>query len=319
MCVHTTKTQTLLLAFAWDTLLGEPPNQLHPVVWLGHLIATLERHAPREQPVAELAYGGLLTAIGVGAAALPAWLLERHVCAKNGHTLLTLSVSAYALKSAFAWRSLMAAGKRVQTALAAGDIAAARAELGWLVSRDTSALDESLIAAAAIESLAENASDSVVAPLLCYALFGLPGVWAYRAANTLDAMVGYRGRYEYLGKLPARLDDLLNIVPARLTALLCVAVAGVSGGSARAALGTWRNDSGRTASPNAGQPMSAVAGALGVRLEKREHYLLNAAGRPPHAADIMRASQLLNAALVVAAALVVGVVAMHEHAKEIER
>ncbi|NJN68054.1 MAG: cobalamin biosynthesis protein, partial [Chloroflexaceae bacterium] len=159
------------------------------------------------------------------------------------------------------------------------------------------------IAAAAIESLAENTSDSVVAPLLAYALGGLPGAFAYRAANTLDAMVGYRGRYEYLGKVPARLDDLLNLVPARLTALLIAAAAvGCSADAPQAWQVMWR-DHALTASPNAGWPMAAVAGALGVRLEKMGHYCLNERGRAPTAADIRRAGRVVG---VAAASLVTG-------------
>jgi adenosylcobinamide-phosphate synthase len=166
--------------------------------------------------------------------------------------------------------------------------------LRWLVSRDTAALDAPLLAAAAIESLAENASDSVVAPLLAYALAGLPGACAYRAVNTLDAMVGYRGRYEYLGKVPARLDDLLNIAPARLTGLLIVAAAALCGADARQAWRAMWRDHATTDSPNAGYPMAAIAGALGVRLEKAGHYCLNAGGRAPTAEDVRRASWVVG-------------------------
>ena len=189
--------------------------------------------------------------------------------------------------------------------LEAEHIDAARHALRLLVSRDTAELDAPLLAAAAIESLAENASDSFVAPLLYYGLAGLPGACVYRAANTLDAMLGYHGRYEYLGKLPARFDDLLNLAPARLTALLIVVAAALHGADARGAWLAMRRDHGRTASPNAGYPMAAIAGALGVRLEKVGHYCLNPAGRPPTAADLRDAEQIVSLALGIAAAVVV--------------
>jgi adenosylcobinamide-phosphate synthase len=209
------------------------------------------------------------------------------------------------LKTTFAWRALHRAAGGVWQPLAADDLDAAREKLSWLVSRDASLLDEPLIAAAAIESLAENASDSVVAPLLYYLLFGLSGAFAYRAVNTLDAMIGYHGRYEHLGKVPARLDDLLNLVPARLTALLIVAAALPGGADARQAWRVMWQDSRRTASPNAGWPMAAMAGALGVRLEKVGHYCLNASGRAPTAGDLRRAGRVVLLALALGVGVIV--------------
>ncbi|NJP05419.1 MAG: cobalamin biosynthesis protein [Chloroflexaceae bacterium] len=172
------------------------------------------------------------------------------------------------------------------------------------MSRPTDTLDHSLIAAAAIESLAENASDSVTAPLLCYCIGGLPAVWAYRAVNTLDAMIGYRGRYEFLGKLPARLDDLLNLLPARCTALLIIGAAALTRQHAPHAWRIMRAEHQRTASPNAGYPMSALAGALDVRLEKVDHYTLNPQGQPPTVEHLRRANQLIALALAVLVALI---------------
>jgi adenosylcobinamide-phosphate synthase len=283
------RADVLLLALALDWLAGEPPNALHPVVWLGNLIGWLERRAPRDAPPAEVLYGAGMTATCVGAATLPALALPRHRL-----------LAAVLLKTMFSWRTLHRAGERVRHPLAAGDLDGARAGLRWLVSRDTAELDAPLLAAAAIESLAENASDSVVAPLLAYALAGLPGACAYRAVNTLDAMVGYRGRYEYLGKVPARLDDLLNIAPARLTSLLIVAAARLCGADARQAWRAMRHDHAATDSPNAGYPMAAIAGALGVRLEKAGHYCLNAQGREPTAEDVRRASWVVGVGVVLA-------------------
>src|SRR5438105_15265738 len=177
----------------------------------------------------------------------------------------------------------------------------ARHELRSPVSRPTTSLDPSLVAAAAIESLAENLVDSWLSPLVAYALFGLGGAYAYRAVNTADAMWGCRTpRYEQLGKAAARLDDLLNLVPARLGALMLCAVAGRGW---RAALTTWLRDGFKTTSPNAGQTMACAAGALGVRLEKEGHYVLGAHARLPAASDIGRARRLVARAICVAAAL----------------
>jgi adenosylcobinamide-phosphate synthase len=270
-----------LLALAFDRGVGEPPGALHPVVGIGRLIGMLERRAPRS-PRAQLAYGAAIVAASAGAAWGGSWLALR--CAPW--------LAPYLLKSAFAWRALRQAGLQVAACLERDDLASARQALRALVSRDTADLDAPLLAAAAIESLAENLSDSIVAPLLYDACGGMPVALAYRAVNTCDAMIGYRGRYEYLGKAAARLDDLLNLIPARLSALLLVVAAG------RRARVAWRarRSARTTPSPNAGWPMSAAAGALGVVLEKRGVYRLNDGARPPTAADVRRAVVLVDRA-----------------------
>jgi adenosylcobinamide-phosphate synthase len=278
----------LAAAVGLDLAFGEPPVALHPVVWIGRLAAAMERRAPRGRPIAELAYGAALTATVVAAAAAGAALLERALAGLPWARRVPLL--ALALKPAFALRALLDAAAAVRQPLAGGDLPAARAALRSLVSRDVAGLSAELVAAAAIESLAENASDSIVAPWLFYLVGGLPAAYAYRAANTLDAMVGYRGRHEWLGKAAARLDDALNVVPARLTALL---IALASDAPSRA-LSVARRDHGLTASPNAGWPMAAMAGALGVRLEKVGHYRLGDAARPVEAADIGRAAAIVT-------------------------
>jgi adenosylcobinamide-phosphate synthase len=207
---------------------------------------------------------------------------------------------ALVLKPTFAGRALLRAGVNVEDALAAGDLTAARPRLSALVSRQTSDLDEGLVAAAAIESLAENLTDSWVAPLLAHCVGGLGGAYAYRAANTADAMWGYRSpRHEQLGKGAARLDDVLNWLPARVAALALVA----GSGSPVGALGGWWRDAGQTSSPNAGQTMAAAAGALGVRLEKRGAYVLNAHARVPTPTDVAAARRLVRRAMTLSAML----------------
>src|SRR5256884_229491 len=175
-----------------------------------------------------------------------------------------------------------------------------------LVSRPTATLGPDEVASATIESLAENLTDAVIAPVCFYLLFGLAGAAAYRAVNTADAMLGYRdGALEWFGKLAARLDDVLNFVPARLAALGLLAGAAVAGEDARGALRMLRRDGALTASPNAGRTMAAMAGALGLTLAKRGAYRLGE-GRPPRAADVARAVRVFAwaAALALGALLV---------------
>ncbi len=308
--------RVLILAVAIDWLFGDPPNAVHPVAWFGRIAQVLERRAPRDNPCAELVYGAGITASGVTLAALPSFALERLLrrLGKGNHIGLLLQIisTAVFLKMTFAWRGLIRAGQGVQRDLETRATDDARTDLCALVSRDTRELDTSQLSAAAIESLAENASDSFVAPLLYYHLFGLSGAFVYRAVNTLDSMIGYHGRYEFLGKVAARLDDALNFVPARLTALLLVLSARLTRNDACRAWRTMRRDHARTESPNAGYPMSAMAGALDVRLEKVEHYRLNENGHAPQPSDIERAAQIVSVALGMSLLLSIGAMIIRE-------
>jgi adenosylcobinamide-phosphate synthase len=212
-----------------------------------------------------------------------------------------LAVEIYLFKSAFALRALAAAARAVQRPLAAGDLPAARAALRSLVSRDPSTLSPALVAAAAVESVAENTSDSLVAPLVYFLVGGVPAALAYRACNTLDAMIGYHGETEWLGKAAARLDDVANLVPARLTAALLVVASALVGAAPGGALRVWLRDGARTESPNAGRPMAAMAGALGVQLEKVGHYRLGDGGALPGPDEIARAVTIMSLAAALAA------------------
>ena len=163
--------------------------------------------------------------------------------------------------------------------------------------------------AATVESVSENLTDSIIGPWLAFALFGLPGAFAYRAVNTLDSMIGYHGRYEFLGKASARLDDLVNLIPARLTALLLLLGSFCLPG--QRATGAWRimwRDHARTASPNAGWTMSCMAGALGVALEKPGHYRLGDATRALQPEDITRALQSMALVAAFGLALAIGLI-----------
>jgi adenosylcobinamide-phosphate synthase len=234
---------------------------------------------------------------------LVSWGLQKTTAAWP--PLLAAPVLGLLLKPLLAWRMLRGEVQAVEGALAQS-LDAGRTRLARLVSRDVTDLSESLVRESAIESLAENLNDSVVAPLFWFAVAGLPGAALYRFANTADAMWGYRGErggraWEWAGKWAARADDLLSWLPARLTAGLLALVAG---GLPLAAL---RREAARTPSPNSGWPMAAMALVLGVRLAKPGVYVLHAEGRAPLAADMRRACALAGravAALVLAAALV---------------
>jgi len=288
----------LVLALAWDALAGEPPAALHPVVWMGRVTDALVARAPHDAPVAELAYGVAL-AIGVplvfAASGGVALVLAEPL------PLVRLALETYLLKSAFALRALGDAARVVRDDLTAGDLPAARSHLASLCSRDAGALAPDEVAAAAVESVAENASDSFVAPLVFWVALGVPGALLYRAVNTLDAMVGYRGRFEHLGKASARLDDVLNWVPARVTAWLLLAAGGVHGADVAAGRRVLARDGAATPSPNAGRPMAAMAGVLGVALAKQGCYRLGDPGRPVDAGSIDAAWRLVRTACLAAA------------------
>lgn len=278
----------VLLALAIDRLFGEPPVRLHPVVAMGRYLGLAGRcvappaAGPARSRAAAFAGGALAWCLGAGlvlavACALVFWL-------RPAAAWLQVLVLGVALKPLLAWRMLRDEVAAVEAALGRS-LAEGRERLGWLVSREVRALDESQVRESAIESLAENLNDSVVAPLFWFAVAGLPGAALYRFANTADAMWGYRGErqgrdWTWAGQWAARADDALSWLPARLTALLL--------GAPRHGPALWRQAR-LTPSPNSGWPMAAMALALGVCLRKPGVYALNAAGRAPGPADTAQA------------------------------
>ncbi len=215
------------------------------------------------------------------------------------------------LKPVFSYRRLIEAGAEGKEMLQQDNLEEARQLVSWhLVSRDTTGLSQGHIASAVIESLAENLTDSLMAPLFFFVLFGLPGAWLYRFVNTADAMIGYRDeRYKYLGKFAARLDDTLNFLPARAAAFCLVAGAGIGGLNMGAAWWIMRIQHNHTSSPNAGWTMAAAAGALDVCLEKYGCYQLNEKGRLPTAEDIRRANVLVGRAGLISVVLLAALTA----------
>lgn len=287
----------LLVALLIDHVLGEPPARLHPVVWMGNYLSWAGRRVQRVawQP----------SSMEAGAAAVPYpkdfkvfWLAATYWIAGAAGCLIAFDalqrvvmqlpawlaalLLGLLLKPLLAWAMLKGEVRAVDAALGQS-LDAGRERLSWLVSRDVSALSEAQVRESAIESLAENLNDSVVAPIFWFVLLGLPGAALYRFANTADAMWGYRGVYkgqnwEWAGKWAARADDILSWLPARLTALLLVCVSRVR----------WRavcRESTKTLSPNSGWPMATMALALDIRLGKPGVYVLNPAGRQPTRMD----------------------------------
>jgi adenosylcobinamide-phosphate synthase len=297
-----------VLALALDLLLGDPPNRWHPVAWMGTAIDTAQRLAPRRGRALPLAWGAVIVTGGAVAAVGIGQFLEQRIARLPAP--IRWLVVACLLKSTAGLRGLSQAAAEVEATLERGDLPGARRLAAWhLVSRGTSTLNGSQVAAATVESVAENTSDGVIGPLVYYAFAGLPGALAYRWVNTCDSMLGYRdAEREWLGKVPARLDDLANLLPARLTALLLLCAAWLSPEDAQNAWRIWRRDAGATESPNAGHPMSAMAGALGVELEKAGHYRLGAGQRPPDRADIRRSTRMARCAAGLGAGLVAATV-----------
>lgn len=289
----------IVLATWLDRRFGEPANRWHPVAWLGRALALIGARLPSLAAGPAFVGGALAWTLVVVVVALLAWAFQAFALAQPAW--LALPLLALALKPAFAWRMLDDEVAAVDAALAdsAADadaaLAAGRARLARLCSRDVTTLDAVGVRETAIETLAENLNDSLVAALFWALVFGLPGAWVWRAVNTMDAMWGYRGRWEWAGKWAARADDLLGWLPARLTAALL-----------------WRPglrwsriaaEARLTPSPNGGWPMATMALGLGVALSKPGVYVLNCDGRPADGEALAEARRVAGRAAVASVAL----------------
>jgi adenosylcobinamide-phosphate synthase len=266
------------LATAIDLALGDPPDALHPVAWMGRVVSLLEKGGLRLGAAGQLVYGVGMTLFTAALFVVPVYFLLAFLHDLNRAAYIF--AAAVLLKMTFSIRGLRRAALKIKSLLEDDNLEKTRFELRALVSRDTADLSRPLLASAAVESVAEGAGDSLVAPLFYFLLLGVPGAVGYRVVNTLDSMIGYHGKYEHLGKFAARADDVLNFIPARLAALVLMLSATLKR-AGRRAWQTARRDHTRTASPNAGWPMAAMAGALGACLEKPGHYVLGDGGAPP--------------------------------------
>jgi adenosylcobinamide-phosphate synthase len=283
----------IVLAVIIDVILGDPPDVLHPVAWMGKVISLFEKGGLKLNAAGQFIYGILMTIFITGLFIVPVYFLVSYL--QDLNTIAYIIVSALILKLTFSIVGLRRAALKIKRLLEADKLDNTRFELRALVSRDTKELSESQMASAATESVAEGTCDSLVAPLFYFLLLGVPGAIGYRAVNTLDSMIGYHGKYEYLGKFAARLDDVLNFIPARLAALVLVLAAALkkTGGD------SWKtaiHEHKKTASPNAGWPMAAMAGALDAQLEKPGHYMLGEGKKAPEVKTIKSAVNIFSLA-----------------------
>jgi len=290
----------IVLGFLLDRALGDPAR-LHPVAGLGRFAAAVERASHRDHRVA-----GVVHHVAVVGPLVVGSVAAERVCRRPWQQVVLTAAATWAVVGG---RSLVREGETIAAQLERGDLPAARRQVTHLVGRDPSGLDADGVSRAAVESLAENTSDAVVAPLLWGAALGVPGLVGYRAVNTLDAMVGHRSpRYERFGWASARVDDVANLVPARVSAALAVMLAPVVDGRPAAAWRAWRRDARSHPSPNAGPVEAAFAGALGVTLGGVNDYAGRIEDRArmgdgpaPEVADLPRATRLATAVAWAAA------------------
>lgn len=266
-------TASFTLAYALDWLLGDPTWLPHPVRWMGKIISSGERllRSVARTRSAEFVAGLFLTGVVVAIFGAGSWWLLFWL--HGWSPILAITVSVYLAASTLATRSLVDEAHAVKRFLLENDLIAARFQVARIVGRDTQDLDEAEVTRATIETLAESASDGIVAPVFYLAIGGVPAALAYKAINTLDSMIGHRGeRYEYFGKCAARLDDVANFLPARLTAVLIVLAAWTLRLDWRNAWRIFWRDGAKHKSPNAGRSEASMAGALGVRLGGTNFY-----------------------------------------------
>jgi len=291
----------LLLGVAADSVFGDPRRR-HPVAGFGKVAQWAERFTYRDRKLP-----GVVHALGLSVAVVSAGAFAERLGA--GRPVVRVATTAAATWVVLGGASLAREGTAIGADLDGGNIAAARDRLPALCGRDPAQLSGGELARAAVESVAENTSDAIVAPLLWGAVAGVPGLVGYRAVNTLDAMIGHRSpRYRRFGWAAARLDDLANLLPARAAAALTVAAAPVVGGSAQGAWHAWRRDAAAHPSPNAGRVEAAFAGALEIRLGGRTVYAHGVEERPvlgdgrnPDAGHVTRAVELSRVVGLLAA------------------
>lgn len=265
---------TAVLAFLADTLIGDPRSRLHPVVLIGNLIASLERSLYHEgdSDSRKLWAGGLLAVtVLLLVYNMTACLLQLVHLVSNQYAAVL--IEAALLSFTISPRSLAAAGREIYGYLVKGDMENARYKVGWIVGRDTDKLSSGEVARATVETVAENTVDGIIAPFFFFMLGGVPLAFMYRAANTLDSMVGYKNdKYLYFGRISARIDDVLNYIPARITGLLFVVSAMFLQLDWRNSWKMLRRDAAKHPSPNGGWAEASVAGALGIRLGGYNSY-----------------------------------------------
>ena len=293
-----------LLAFLIDAVLGEYPDRIHPTIGIGKIISYLKPKLKNPNPKIEKANGVLLAITVMLIALLPVFLLLFWIRQSFG-SIPYIIVGAVLFKATFAVKGMGQYTKPIAAALKKSDLAEARKWLPFIVRRDPNTLNEKQITSAAVESIAESTTDGITAPFFFFALFGVPGAFAYRVVNTLDSMVGYKTpENKNIGWFSANLDTIANYIPARLTAYLMVAASFLLRENWRESWRILQRDKGKTTSINAGWTISAMAGALNTQLEKQGHYTLGddhgiSPEHIPRALRVMTLTAILFGAVVV--------------------
>ncbi len=297
----------LTLAFLIDLVFGEYPDRMHPTIGIGKMITYLKRKSKHPNPRVEKANGVLMALVIMLVVALPVFLLLfwlRQLAYPYGE-ILYIIVGAVLFKATFAISGMGQYTKPIAAALKQKDLDGARKWLPYIVRRDPNTLGERQIISAAVESIAESTTDGITAPFFLFALFGVPGAFAYRVVNTLDSMVGYKNaEYRNIGWFSAKLDTIANYIPSRVTAYLMVAASFMLREDWRESYRILQRDKHKTASPNAGYTISAMAGALNIQLEKQGHYTLGddhgiGAEHIPRALRMMTVTAVLFGLIVV--------------------
>ncbi len=265
---------TAVIAFLVDALIGDPRSKFHPVVLIGNLISFLEKILRRDvdKPSKKIFKGGVLVGIVVIVAYLVGFGIE--ILSQTVPSLAAqIFIQALALSFMISPRSLADSAREIYSLLDVENLAAAREKVGWIVGRDTQNLNEAEVVRATVETVAENTVDGIISPLFYFAIGGLPLAVAYRAINTMDSMLGYKNdKYFYFGRVAARVDDVANFVPARLTGFLFICAAVILHLDYRNAFEMMKRDASKHPSPNGGWAEATVAGALNIRLGGTNYY-----------------------------------------------
>lgn len=290
---------TAIVAFLIDALIGDPRSKLHPVVLIGNLISLLEKilRCEVDSPAKKIFKGGVLVSAVVVITLFVGFAIEtlsREVPSLAAQIFIQASVLSFMISP----RSLSDAGREIFYLLEQDNLLRAREKVGWIVGRDTQNLNEAEVARATVETVAENTVDGIISPLFYFAVGGLPLAVAYRAINTMDSMLGYKNdKYIYFGRVAARLDDVANFIPARLTGLLFIVAAFVLRLDWRNAFKMMKRDASKHPSPNGGWAEATVAGALNIRLGGVNYYF----GQPHFRAYMGEPNEILEAAHILGA------------------
>lgn len=290
----------IVAAILWDMIFSEPPSLIHPTVWMGKFISGSWKIKPLNSKTGEFIWGFFIVIGGVIIFGSIPYLLIRFI--PNSGNLLILFISIPLFKVSFSLKYLFKSAREIRDELNEGNLIEARKLTSYhLVSRNTDLLSSEQISSCVIESVSENITDSFTSPLFFFLIAGLPGSWAYRFINTSDAMIAYRNdEFEWGGKFTAWCDSFLNFIPARLTALMIVLSSFIYPGTSGKK--SWKylvRDCNITASPNAGWTMSAMAGALSIRLEKKNEYILGEGEDLPSADKIDIALRITSLSLLL--------------------